>query len=381
MKQYTSALPHFTPAQIKQILARTRAMLKGEEHLSEGRSVREFEERFARYVGRQYAIATSSCTAALEIIFTQLGLNAQEVLLPTQTFFANASSLLRTGANICLLDTDKDFMLTRASIESALTPATKALVVVHFAGLISPDIFAIKALCQQRGILLIEDCSHAHGAIALDSKGCAHKAGSIGDIGVFSFFSTKILTCGEGGMIVCNDKKLALACRARANRGIDSAQKGEHFTCLSCNHRMASFSAIMGLAGLEALESNLAYRNALASEYRKRLQALEKRGIVRFQAVPRGFRHSYWRFILFLNTHKSKPILSALKAQGIHADAPYNPLLHKQPLLELGELAYRVRFVKGAQPTPHNHISLPLHCALTLRDVRFIAQTLKEALV
>lgn len=381
MKTYTSAMPYFTHLQMRQILKHTHKMLKGEEHLSQGKSVSEFEEKFAHYCGVKYAIATSSCTAALEIIFAQLGLSQNdEVLVPTQTFFANASSVLRLGAKLRLMEVDEHFMLTKQHIQSALTPHTKALVIVHFAGLISPDIFEIKALCKQKGIVLIEDCSHAHGALARDSKGREYKAGSIGDVAAFSFFSTKILTCGEGGMIVSNDKDFAFACRARANRGIDSQHSGEHFISLSSNHRMASFNAIMGLVGLEALESNLTYRNKLAHTYMKQLQSLHTSGVVSFQSVPEGFYHSYWRFIVFLHKHKKTRILNMLREHHIYADAPYEPLLHKQKLLCLSPYKERVSLALG-KPTPNNHISLPLHCALKIGDVRFIAQKLKEALV
>lgn len=374
----TTAFPYFSRAQRKQILKYTESMLRGKEMLTMGRAVREFEEKFAQYCGVRHGIATNSCTSALNIVFKELKLkDKDEVIVPTQTFFANASSVLNAGAKLKLVDVNQDFMLELKTIESAVTPHTKAIVIVHFAGLISPDIFKIKALCKQKGISLIEDCSHAHGAIAQDNDGKFHKAGSIGDISVFSFFSTKILTCGEGGIILCNNTSFGNACRARANRGLDPESKGEHFIYLGENYRMAEFNAVLGLSGLQALESKLAYRNKLATNYKIKLRHLENKGIISFQATPQGFRHSFWRFIVFLHAHNPKIIIKKLKALNIHADAPYKPLLHKQPLIE--SLEYTA-FTPSKAPTPQNHISLPMHDAIKLKDTTYIAQSLKEVL-
>lgn len=377
-KHYRSACPYFSPTQRKEILRRTQAILTGKEMLTMGNSVREFEKRFATYCGAKYGIATNSCTSALGVVFKELMLEKNdEVIVPTQTFFANASSVLNSGAKLRLVDTDKDFMLTLNIIESAITKHTKAIVIVHFAGLITQDIFKIKSLCEKHNITLIEDCSHAHGAIAIDSQGKAYKAGNIGDIGVFSFFSTKILTCGEGGMIVCNNKEFAYKCKARANRGLDSQSQFEHFVSLGENYRMTEFNAILGLVGLESLEANLAYRNKLATLYKDSLHTLSQKNLISFQSISNGFRHSFWRFIIFLTNHSPQSVIHHLKKYNIYADAPYQPLLHKQPLLH--GIKNKVIFPLTST-TPQNHISLPIHLAIKASDVRFISKKLKEIL-
>lgn len=375
-KYYKSAFPYFSHTQIKEILKHTQAMLKGQEMLTMGNAVREFESQFANYCGAKYGIATNSCTSALGVVFKELMLGQDdEVIVPTQTFFANASSVLNSGARLKLVETDEDFMLTCKIIESAITKHTKAVVIVHFAGLITQDIFAIKALCKKHKITLIEDCSHAHGAIAIDSKGRAYKAGNIGDIGVFSFFSTKILTCGEGGMIVCNDKEFALKCRARANRGLDSQSKEECFISLGENYRMAEFNAILGLVGLESLEKNIIHRNTLATLYKDSLRS--QHNLISFQNPQNGFRHSYWRFIVFLTQHSPQSVIKKLKSHNIYADAPYQPLLHKQPLLQT---LHKITTPTTRATTPQNHISLPMHLGIKATDVRFISKKLKEIL-
>ena len=378
-KHYKSAYPYFSHTQRQQILKRTKGLLKGEEMLTMGNAVREFEARFAAYCGAKYAIATNSCTSALNVVLRELGLGAEdEVIVPTQTFFANASSVLNSGARLRLVETDKNFMLTSDIVESAITQHTKAVVLVHFAGLITQDIFKIASLCRKHKITLIEDCSHAHGAIAVDSKDRVYKAGNIGDVSVFSFFSTKILTCGEGGMIMCNNKDFAYKCKARANRGLDSTTQGEHFISLGDNYRMAEFNAILGLVGLESLEATLAYRNKLATLYKDCLSVLSQKNLISFQNVPNGFRHSYWRFIVFIHNHSPQKVIKNLKAHHIYADAPYQPLLHKQPLLQ--KLHNKVAMPLHST-TPQNHISLPMHLGIKAGDVRFISKKLKEVLL
>ena len=377
MKKYFSACPYFTQRQIHHILKETRSMLRGDSKLSMGEAVVRFENEFAAYCKANNAIATNSCTSALDVVFKALELkHNDEVIVPTQTFFANASSVLANNIRLRLVDVDKDFMLSAHTIESAITPQTKAIVIVHFAGLISPDIFAIATLCKQRHITLIEDCSHAHGAIAIDSKGKSHKAGSIGDIAVFSFYSTKILTCGEGGMIVCKNKDFAFTCRSLANRGLKPYEEQEQFITLGSNYRLPEFSAIMGLSGLAALESQLAYRQKLSLAYKQYLHTFIKNKTISPQAIPSGFRHSFWRFIIFLHKHSPDNIIKYLKSYHIYADAPYKPLLHKQPLLANHPL---VSYVPSTQPTIENHMSLPIHMGIKLKDVRFITSKLKEA--
>lgn len=376
-KVYRAASPTFTPTQQKQILQSTKSMLQGKYMLSMGENVKAFESSFANYCNRAFGIATNSCTNALEIVLKALNLSKSDsVIIPTQTFFANASSVINANANIKLGECDESFLLSYEWLENNLTSEVKAVVIVHFAGSITKDIFKIKNLCKQKGVFLIEDCSHAHGAVALDSKGQEFKAGSIGDVGVFSFFSTKILTTGEGGMIVCDDKNLALNYRARANRGLDSTKSNEEFIVISSNCRMSEFCGILGLSGLQELENNLTHRQKLAKVYKKQLKNLLDSKILRIQQVPKGFRHSYWRFIVFLEIQGIRDkVLDSLKEFRIYADAPYKPLLHNQPLLQDSKIKLPL-----TQNLANNHISLPLHNGITKKDAKFIAKKLKKIL-
>lgn len=371
--KYTTAFPFFPPKEIEWILKETQLILSGEKMLSMGENVRKFEENFSAYCNRKYGIVTNSCTSALDIVLRSLKLSEDdEVIVPTQTFFANLSSIVNSRAKPVFCDTDENFLMSFDDLEEKITPNTKAIIVVHFAGAISRDIFKIKELCHRLGITLIEDCAHAHGAYATDSNGKIHRAGSIGDIGCFSFFSTKIMTTGEGGMIVCDNKERSLIFRSLANRGLNPLNKIEEFNQYGENFRLSEFNATLGLSQLRCLEDFIDHRNQIAQIYKVELEELKH--LLRFQEVSSGYRHSYWRFIVFLKKHNPKNIIEKLAKKEICADAPYSPLLHQQPILSNHSSCPK------AEELSKTHISLPIHMKITLEDAKKIAKELKSIL-
>lgn len=375
MKSYTTAFPFFPSEEIEEILGKIKMILNGEDMLSMGKYVSEFEDKFAKYCGVKYSVATNSCTSALKIAFKSLNLDKDdEVIIPAQTFFANLSSVVNAGAKPIICDTGDNFLLDFKSLKKLVTQKTKAVVVVHFAGLISKDIFKIKKFLKQRNITLIEDCAHSHGAIAVDKAGKAFKAGSIGDIGCFSFFSTKIMTTGEGGAITCNDKKIADFCKSFRNRGIDCNKQGENFKYYGENFRFTDIAALLGLSQLKKLDSFLKHRNKIAKLYKKELAPLEEQGILSFQKVSLGYKHSYWRFIVFLHKHNPLDIIQKLRESGVNADAPYNPLIHKQPIIS------KKINLKNVDNISKKHISLPIHLKIKKEDAKKISKIVKELL-
>ena len=374
--KYTPAFPHFPPQEIDWILQEIRAMLEGEKMLSMSGAVREFESAFAKYCHRAHGIITNSCTSALDLVLRHVCKDrSDEVIIPTQTFFANLSSIMHANATPICCDTDENFLLDFEDLKHRITSRTKAIVLVHFAGAITPHIFAIKELCQKWGITLIEDCSHAHGAYAIDAQGRKHMAGSLGDFACFSFFSTKIMTMGEGGVILCDREQDSLTLRALANRGLNPLAKTEEFIHYGENFRLTELQATLGLSQLRCLEDFLAHRNHIASIYKEELKGLES--ALRFQEVGEGFRHAYWRFLIFLKTHDAARIRALLAESNIIADAPYNPLLHKQPLFNAPPPS---GICPQASALCTTHISLPIHQRIQPDDARFIAATLKQLL-
>ena len=190
----------FSDEDIEQITAEIRTLLAARAYLTLGRHVERFESAFAEYHGARYAVATSSGTAALEIILRHVGVAGGEVVMPTNTFGATAFAALAAGGRPVFADIGADLTLDPESAAAQVTPRTRAVVTVHVGGLVSPATTELAALCRSKGIALVEDAAHAHGS----SLG-GRFAGTLGVAGAFSFFTTKVMTTGEGGMVLTND--------------------------------------------------------------------------------------------------------------------------------------------------------------------------------
>jgi len=372
MKIYNTAYPYFPQEDIENILIDIRDVLEGKEMLTMGNSVQKFEENFKNYCDTKYAVAVNSCTSALEISMAALELTSEdEVIVPVQTFVATGSSVLKSGAKLVFCDVDDNFLLDFKSLKKVITKKTKAVIVVHFAGMISEDIFKIKQYLQDRSIALIEDSAHAHGAHINGIK-----AGSIGDFGCFSFYSTKIMTTGEGGMITTNNKKYYEKCASIRSRGIDINSKTELFINLGSNHRVTEIQAILGCYQLNRLTKFSSHRNKIANIYKTKLKEFINLGKIRLQNASQDNKHAYWRFIVFIEDGNRNKIKKILNSKGIKADAPYSPLLHEQPLFSNIEKDVYTNGKKLSE----KHISLPIHMLISEDDAEFISNTLIECL-
>jgi len=365
--KYNTAFPYFPESDIEEIIKETRDILVGNKMLTMGENVQKFEKEFASYCKTSYAVATNSCTSALEISLSSLNLtNEDEVIVPVQTFIATGSSVLRSGAKIVFCDVDDDFLLDFEFMKKLINKNTKAVIIVHFAGMISKEILKIREYLKDRNIVLIEDSAHAHGATFGELK-----AGNIGDIGCFSFYSTKIMTTGEGGMITTNNKEIYEKCASIRNRGMDINYEGELFINLGSNHRVTEFQALLGIYQLKRLEEFLEHRNKIANIYKEELSSLIDKGVVRIQVPAKNSRHAYWRFIVFLNNHNRDEIFEKLNSLNIKSDAPYFPLLHNQPVFS----HIKKDKMLNAERLSKTHISLPIHMLITEDDARFIIKT------
>src|SRR5580693_8302086 len=186
------------PAADRAEIAAAVSEILGTGSLTLGPYTRQFEAAFAAAHGAQHAAATASGTAALDIALRVAGVQGREVIVPANTFFATAAAVAAAGATPVFADIDPaTFALSPQTVTAALTPDTAAVVLVHIGGLISPDAAALRQLCVERGIALVEDAAHAHGSTYLGQP-----AGSFGIAAGFSFFPTKVVTSGEGGMIL-----------------------------------------------------------------------------------------------------------------------------------------------------------------------------------
>ena len=259
--KYPRAKPYFSKKDKKSILKDISGILNS-GMLTQGAYVLEFESRFKKEIGTNYAVATSSCTSALEIAIKSLGIYGKKILVTTNTWMSCANVILLTNNTPVFVDINAD-TLNMDTIKKL--DGSSAILWVHMAGLIHPDFFKIKKICDAKGIKIIEDCAHAHGA-TLNGK----KAGSIGDVGCFSFYPTKIMATGEGGMITTNSKEIADKADIYRNHGTTrNPQKvlGLDYgvTCHypSQNYRMTEIAGILGLYQLSHLSKFVSKRNKL----------------------------------------------------------------------------------------------------------------------
>lgn len=329
--------------------------------LAGGKRVAQFEEEFASLIGVEHAVAVGSGTAALHIGLLAMGLNrGDEVIVPSFTFAASANSVRMAGATPVFVDIDpSDFTIHANAVERLINERTRAVMPVHLYGQPAP-MGPLMALAEARGIDVVEDAAQAHLA---ESEG--KNAGSFGRFGAFSFYPTKNMTTGEGGMITTSDGDLAERARWLRNQGM--AERYVHRT-VGLNERMTEIEAAIGLIQLERLPGWTARRRQIAQHYRERLNPGLGIPFERSDA-----RHVYHQFTLA--PADRAPIISALKEAAIGHDIYYPRGTHQlDPYLGGGydlpvteEMAERV-------------VSIPVRPDLTADEIELVIGTLNRAI-
>ena len=324
--------------------------------LTLGRYGTALEEAFAARCGVAHAVAVASGTAALEIILRALGVEGKEVLVPANTFFATVAAVVHAGGRPVLLDTDPEsFGTAPEEVERRLTPNTAGIVVVHIGGVVSQRMPELEALARRKGIWLVEDAAHAHGS----SLG-GISAGAFGVAGAFSFYPTKVMTAGEGGMIVTNDERLAAEARIYRDQGKADFTQNAHVR-LGYNWRLSEPHAIIACKHLERLDGMIAARQRIARIYDAALDRVD--GLVPL-AVPRGGTSNYYKYVVLPRRAMDRNALKAALREryGISLSGEvYEVPIHKQPVFE--------RWATG--PLPHaedvcaRHVCLPVFASMT----------------
>jgi len=237
---------------------------------SEGPFVSKFESEFAAKVGREFGIAVSNGTAALDIAFELIDLQpGDEVIIPAFTIISCVHQIIRRGAIPVLIDCDSNtWNMDTALIESRISTRTRAILVVHIYGL-PTNMADIERITQQHGLFLIEDAAEAHG-LSFDGRPC----GSFGDVSTFSFYPNKLITTGEGGMLVTNNPELSN--RAKALRNLCFSQPRYVHEQLGWNYRMTNIQAAIGVAQLERWDEFLARKKAIGAKYNSLLSGLDQ---------------------------------------------------------------------------------------------------------
>ena len=329
--------------------------------LAQGPRVRELEERFAAFVGVPHAVATSSGTTALHLALLAAGVGrGAEVITVPFTFIASAGSVLYTGARPVFVDVEPgSFMMDPARVEAAITPRTRAIMPVSLYGQ-PADLPAIEAITQRHGLKLIEDAAQSHGA-ALDGR----RSGSWGQ-GVFSFYPTKNMTTGEGGMITTADADVAEWARLRREHGMKVRY---HHDVLGYNFRMSDIHAAIGLAQLDKLPAFNARRIAIAARYTESL-----RGVVSPWQRP-GSTHVFHQYTL--RVLKRDAFVEQLRERGVGTGVYYPIPVHRQkPFIELG---YGDQSFPVSEQLSEEVVSIPVHPGLSDEEVDTVIAAVNAA--
>ncbi len=336
--------------------------------LAQGATVAEFENSFASFIGTKYAVATNSGTAALQIALLAAGTGpGDEVITTPFSFIASANCAIYCGAKPVFSDIDaRTYNIDAGLIEKKITPRTKVILPVHLYG--QPcDMDEIMSLCDKHHLVLVEDACQAHGA-AYHGK----KAGSFG-IGCFSFYATKNMTTGEGGMITTDDK--AIADRSRVIR--DQGQTKKYFhDLLSYNFRMTNFAAALGIGQLKVLNGKNDKRAANARYLTSGLSKIE--GIVPPYTAP-GRTHVFHQYNIRV-TEKFRTTRDELQKRladsGIGTGINYPLPIHKQPVyLQMG---YEDR-LPVSEKAAGQVLSLPVHPGVNDEDLEQIVRSIENA--
>ena len=341
---------------------------------SEGAYVAQFEDSFAHRVRRAHGIAVNNGSSALELALAALDIGpGDEVILPTFTIISCAAAIIRAGAKPVFVDCDPNTWNMQVDLIAPLiTTQTKAIMAVHIYGL-PTDMEPLVALANAHGLYVIEDAAEAHG-LEYQGKSC----GSFGHISTFSFYANKLITTGEGGMVLTDDPVLADRCRSLRNLAFGRENRFRH-AALGWNFRMSNLQAAVGVAQLAQLDRFLCIKRAIGRRYTERLREIDTLQLPLERT--KETENSYWVFGVVLKDHfpvDAAVVMENLNSRGI-GTRPFFWPMHEQPILIERGLVDERRF-PVAERISRRGFYLPGGAGLLLSQVDQACDTLIEVL-
>jgi perosamine synthetase len=332
--------------------------------LTQGPHLRAFEQCCAEMAGTRHALAVNSGGTALQLVLEALPVAGGEVIVPTQTFVATPNSVVRAGGTPVFVDVSaENLAIDVVSLQRAMTPRTRAVIVVHMFGIMSRQLDEVRRICRDAGVFLIEDAAHAHGATYNGES-----AGSLGSAACFSYYATKILSVGEGGAVTTNDERLAASVESLRDHG--RASTGDVFDRAGNNFRLPEIPALLGTFQHRRLQEIIAHRRAIAGVYRQVFATMP--GVVRvIDPEPRD-GHVYWRYPVLLERSVDRRRVQVRMADEARCRVTwmYEPLCHRQPYYARADAAGRFPV---AEDTIARLLNFPTHPGVALEDAVRIA--------
>lgn len=334
--------------------------------IAQGRYISKLEQGLARYCGCEYGISTTSGTTALHLALATLGVGSgDEVIIPTYTFISTAFAVIYTGAKPVLVDCEPEtYNMDVTKIEEKITRNTRAIMPVHVYG--HPcDMYPILKLAMEYNLHVVEDAAEAIGA-----EYAEHKVGSLSTIGCFSFHATKILTTGEGGMLVTSSKELADRARKLKDLATSPDRRYLH-TDIAYNYRMTNVAAAIGLAQFESLDRNIERRRRHAEEYS--YQLCNVKGITLPKEMPWA-RNVYWMYNILVDRSRDE-LMARLEGKQVETRPFFTPM-HQQPCFE--------GMFKGKYPVAEDisnrGLYLPSGSGLRTQEIKYVCACVEETL-
>ena len=337
--------------------------------LTQGEKVRSFEEAFASYIGVDYTVAVTNGTLALDTALKALRIGrGDEVIVPAFSFIASSNCVLFQGAKPIFADIDqRSFNIDPLDVNEKVNAKTKAIIAAHIFGQ-PAKMEELREIAQDHRVPLIEDAAQAHGA---EYKG--KKVGGLSDIGCFSFYATKNMTTGEGGMITTNNGELAKKADLLRNHG---QTEKYHHTILGYNYRMTELSAAIGLVQLKKLDK----LNEKRRENAKMLtQGIKKVHGLTPPHVEKDVKHVFYQYVVSVEENyplERNELAERLNTMGIGVAIHYPTPIYRQPLYQ--ELGYDKTSCPIAEKSCRKVLSLPVHPSVTKEDIHCISGVLKK---
>jgi perosamine synthetase len=294
---------------------------------SEGSFIKEFERKWAHYCGVEHGVAVANGTCALQTAVSALGLApGSEIIVPSFTIISCVIAIIEAGCTPVLVDAEADtWNMNLDEVEAKITPRTRAVMPVHMFG--HPvDMKRLMPIAQKHDLCVIEDAAEAHGA---EAEG--RRVGGIGDMGCFSFYANKIITTGEGGMVITNNATLADRLRSLRNLCFRSDRRFLHFE-IGHNYRITNLQAALGVAQFERIEDHIRQKRWIAENYRSRLAGLP----IALPVERSWAKNVYWMYGIVLDDEvplDAADFARELRARGIDT-RPLFIGMHEQPVLQ-----------------------------------------------
>jgi perosamine synthetase len=340
--------------------------------LVQGANVRRFEAAVADYVGRKHAVAVNSGTSAIQCALVAAGVTAgDEVIVPDFTFPATANAVITCGATPVLADIDLEtFNINPDEVTARLSKKTRAVMPVDLFGL-AADLDALAGITAARNLLLIEDSACALGS-TLNGRMC----GAFGEASVISFHPRKVVTTGEGGMVLTDRADLAERVRRLRNHGIDASGAVVEFVEAGYNLRLTEIQACLGLAQIDRVEELIAGRRRAAALYDQLLKGAEG---IRLPVEPEGRRHTYQSYVVLVDDAVDRDrLIAAMRAAGVET-AIGTYAVHHQPFY-----ARRFGYKPGSLPASSrafkHSLALPMYSSMEEATVREVVARLRDCM-